>query len=343
MSKTTDCLIQQANCGRIAGEPVCPKCGIRADVRYVSQEDMDMALAKSTALYLQNHAQALESQINKAHESPLLNPEPLAAPMQSRSVGQVFQDLPISPQMVVLPNGSFWMGDSTPLVTKLFGWQLSPDVAWNAIPKHQVAIAHKLAMGRYPVTFDEWDACVAGGGVCQQPQCQGSGRGKRPVTNVSWDDAQAFAAWLNTKLGMQANDPYRYRLPSEAEWEYACRAGSQTKWCFGDDASQLKEYAWNNENTKGTPMVGQKKANAFGLYDMHGAVHEWVEDCYHKSYSGAPSDGSAWVTDGEQSCRVTRGNAYDFYAGGSRSAVRGGVAPGDHRWGLGFRLARTLP
>ena len=312
MSQTTICLIQQTHCGRIAGEPVCPKCGIRADVRYVSKEDMDMAVAKGTALYWQNHAQAMD---------------------KSLKPGQVFQDLPIAPQMVVLPSGSYLMGSAE---NDAFGFYERP--------QHKVTIAYQLTMGLYPVTFEEWDACLADGGVNYRPENNGWRRRKRPVINVSWDDVKIYIDWLNQKLGISQNDPSRYRLPSEAEWEYGCRAGSQSMWCFGDGFDQLKEYAWYDRSSgaKSHP-VGQKKANAFGLYDMHGNVHEWLQDWYHEDYTGAPSDGSAWLTGGKQEWRVVRGGSWRDLAGHTRAATRSNSMPDSRCDYVGFRLARTMP
>jgi formylglycine-generating enzyme required for sulfatase activity len=321
-------LIHQANCGRIPGEPISPKCGLDESVRYVSNEVDFLAASKAEALDWQHHAKAMQEQISTP------TPSPTATPTQGRAVGQIFQDLPIAQQMVVLPSGSFWMGSA----------EDDADGYPNECPQHKVTIAYQLAMGRYPVTFEEWDACVADSGVSHKPKDKGWGRDKRPVINVSWDDAQAYAAWLNTKLGICQDDPYRYRLPSEAEWEYACRAGSQTQWCFGDDADALKEYSWYDKfSGDKTQPVGQKMPNTFGLYDMHGNVWEWVQDWYHDSYSDAPSDGSARVTGGEQRVRVQRGGAWSHDASENRSAYRYNDSPGNRGSYFGFRLARALP
>src|SRR5207249_7461576 len=140
--------------------------------------------------------------------------------------------------------------------------------------QHTVVIPQPLAVGKFEVTFDEWDACVAHGGCTYRPIDAGWGRGRQPVIRVSWDDAKVYSAWLAKQTGKP------YRLLTEAEWEYAARAGNPGRYSFGDNETQLGEYAWfsNNSDSKTQP-VGTKKPNAFGLYDMHGNVWQWVEDC----------------------------------------------------------------
>jgi formylglycine-generating enzyme required for sulfatase activity len=171
---------------------------------------------------------------------------------------------------------------------------------------------------------------------------------------VCWDDAQNYIAWLNKKLSIAPHDPTRYRLPSEAEWEYACRAGNQTMWCFGDDENQLKEYAWYVQNSGDqTHPVGQKKANTFGLYDTHGNVLEWVQDSYREGYIKARSDGSAWEMKrwpivGQLGAnrvvyRVLRGGSWTVDSISSCSTMRYLNPPDFRSNNIGFRLARTVP
>jgi formylglycine-generating enzyme required for sulfatase activity len=158
------------------------------------------------------------------------------------------------------------------------------------------------------------------------------------VEIVSWYEAQRFIEKLN-----QVEKTKAYRLPSEAEWEYACRAGSETEFCFGDDAKRLGEFAWYWENSeKKTHPVGKKKPNAWGLYDMHGNVWEWVEDDWHDSYEGAPDDGNAWVYNARGSSRVVRGGRWSFIAWLCRSAARFFIAPGGIGNDVGFRLFRSV-
>ncbi len=150
-------------------------------------------------------------------------------------------------------------------------------------------ISKILAVGRYPVTFEEWDLCVSGGGTDYGPEDKGWGRDQRPVIHVSWDGTRPYLDWLTEQTGQT------YRLLSEAEWEFTARSGSKTRFSFGDKDDQLNEYAWYNKNSDGkTQPVGLKKANDFGLYDVYGNVYEWVEDQWDGDYTGAANDGSAW-------------------------------------------------
>ncbi|MCP4698714.1 MAG: SUMF1/EgtB/PvdO family nonheme iron enzyme [Gammaproteobacteria bacterium] len=223
------------------------------------------------------------------------------------------------PEMVRLPGGFFHMGDSQGI-----GYD-------NEKPVHEITL-DPFAIGRYPVTFDEYDQfCEALGR--DKPDDQDWGRGKRPVIDISWKDAAAYCKWLAKRTG----EPYR--LLTEAEWEYACRAGSETAYCFGDDENQLEEYAWCAENSgQKTHSVGEKKANAWGLYDMHGNVWEWGHD-WHGSYR----EDSLRNPDGPESgsARMVRGGGWGHTARHCRSALRYRVAPGGRGNFLGFRLART--
>ena len=160
-----------------------------------------------------------------------------------------------------------------------------------------------------------------------------------PVVQVSWDDAQAFVAWLNRVEGGG------WRLPSEAEWEYACRAGqgAQAVYCGGPAVGDL---AWFYSNSGGRQQpVGQKRTNAWGLHDMSGNAWEWVQDCWHDSYAGAPDDGAVWSTgcrSGAEARRVLRGGSWYFNPRLLRSAIRNWLSPGDHNYYTGFRIARTV-
>jgi formylglycine-generating enzyme required for sulfatase activity len=266
-------------------------------------------------------------------------PQPSLPEMAAtRRVGDVFRDGFTSdsgegPEMVVLPSGNFTMGSP-----------VGEEGRWDDEgPQRIVRIGYEFAVGKYEVTFAEWDTCVADGGCGRyRPDDLGWGRGARPVINVSWEDAQAYVAWLNQKTGLTGRSD-RYRLPSEAEWEYAARAGSQGPWSFGDDESRLGNFAWFDSNSGGrTQPVGGKTANGFGLHDMHGNVWEWVEDCWNGSYSGALSDGSAGTTSGCSS-RRSRGGSWLFAPQILRSANRNSDSPGNWNSNTGFRLARTLP
>ena len=158
-----------------------------------------------------------------------------------------------------------------------------------------------------------------------------------PVEKVSWDDTQQFIAKLNQKTGQ------KYRLPSEAEWEYAARAGTTTEWSHGNDESKLGNYAWYGRNSGSkTQEVGQKLPNSLGLYDMHGNVWEWTQDCWHNNYSNAPTDGSAWTTGCTTNIRVLRGGSWNYSPAHLRSAFRIRSNPDLRGSSYGFRLARNL-
>ena len=233
------------------------------------------------------------------------------------------------PEMVVIPAGQFRMGCVS-------GLQCGDD----EFPVHDVTIPAAFAVGAYEVTFEEWDACVAAGGCGgYRPHDGGWGRGRRPVIYVSWDDAQAYVAWLSRQTGAE------YRLLSEAEWEYAARAGTETVYSWGNELGTNRancEGCGSQWDDRQTAPVGSFPANAFGLHDMHGNVSEWVEDFYNRSYQGAPSDGSAWLKVGYGE-RVFRGGSSGSDPKFLRSAHRDRFSPGLRAtYRFGFRVARTL-
>lgn len=230
--------------------------------------------------------------------------------------GKTFKDCPACPEMVELPAGSFDMG--------------SKDGQPDEQPVHQVTISKPFAIGKTEVTQEQWHA------VMNTDPSNFSGCGDTcPVEQVSWDDVQLFIQKLNEKTGKH------YRLPSEAEWEYACRAGDQQDYCGSDDPNKV---AWTSVNSGGflleTPHpVASKQPNAFGLYDMSGNVWEWVEDTYHDSYNGAPTDGSAWMNG---KMRVLRGGSWGKDLKYARAASRAKFGTSYRDFSYGFRLALTL-
>ncbi|MGH8476017.1 MAG: formylglycine-generating enzyme family protein [Methylococcales bacterium] len=236
------------------------------------------------------------------------------------------------PEMAEIPAGSFIMG-SPEKEPERFQWEG---------PQHQVTFTKPFALGRYAVTFDEYDRYCEAKRI-NKPHDQGWGRGTRPVIHVSWHDAKAYCEWLGQETGKN------YRLPTEAEWEYACRAGTPTPFYFGDTISTEQTnynaiYVYKGgvqgEYRKKTLAVGPFPPNQFGLYDMHGNVWEWCEDPWHDNYEGAPSDGSAWIGGNDSSPRVLRGGSWGDVPGWVRSAVRAGFTPGNRYGSLGFRLSR---
>jgi formylglycine-generating enzyme required for sulfatase activity len=250
--------------------------------------------------------------------------------------------------MIVVPAGSFVMGsppsekeDSQHNVTvKPFGGALGGLAPKTGEEQHNVTVAKPFAVSKFELTFDEWDTCVANGDCTWHPSDSGWGRGQQPVINVSWDDAQQYVAWLAKVTGKA------YRLLSEAEYEYAARAGTQTTYPWGDDIGKNNANCagcgsqWDNRQTA---PVGSFSANKFGLYDMVGNVWEWVEDCYHADYNGAPQDGSARTEAADCSRRVVRGGGWYITPDYLRSAHRDWDQPAlGRRFDMGFRVGRTL-
>ncbi len=233
----------------------------------------------------------------------------------------------VPPQMVQVPGGTFQMGD----VEKLGD-------SWRN-PVHSVTIK-PFALGQYEVTFEEYDRFAIAEGK-PLPGDQGWGRGRRPVINVSWDDAKAYAKWLSEQTGK------RYRLPTESEWEYAARSGAkQEVWAGTSKESQLVDYAAFRDNSGNhTAEVGTKQANGFGLHDLSGNVWEWVEDCAHNTYEPASTDGSAWLGADGGDCgqRVFRGGSWNYKAGDLRASNRDRSATVYRYGSVGFRLVQGIP
>ena len=207
---------------------------------------------------------------------------------------------------------------------------------------HRATIGQPFAVGVYEVTFAEWEACVSGGG-CKgyRPDDVGWGRGRRPVINVSWEDARAYVAWLSRETGQA------YRLLSEAEWEYAARAGTTTKYWWGDETRQNRancDGCGSQWDVTQTAPVGSFRPNAFGLHDVHGNVWEWVQDCWNGNYAGAPGDGRAWKT-GNCSRRVLRGGSWFIDTEDTSVRLYRLRYSADFRnfTKFGFRIARSLP
>ena len=241
-------------------------------------------------------------------------------------VGDTFRDCATCPEMVVVPSGNFMMG--SPEGEKYRGKDEGP--------QHRVTISKPFAVGKYEVTVGQFEEFA---NETKHPNNEWRDPGfeqsaNHPVVYVSWNDAQTYADWLSTKTG------HNYRLLSEAEWEYVARAGTTTAYHFGLTISGNQvNYG---KKTSGTIVVGSYPANKFGLHDVHGNVFEWVEDCLHTTYRGAPRDGSAWISGCEKDERVLRGGSWKSNPRYLRSAYRGW----DFVWVRddyhGFRIARTL-
>ena len=255
-----------------------------------------------------------------------------------------FKDCPGCPEMVVVWEGRFAMG-SPPSEAGRRG---------SEGPVHRVTIPTPFAVGKFEVTFAEWDVCVKAGG-CNgyRPSDKDRGRGRNPVINVRWHDAKSYVQWLSQQTGRP------YRLLSEAEWEYAARAGTTTSRYWGEDVSEQCSYANGRDESSAefvgwwtgaecedgfifNSPVGRFLANRFGVFDMLGNVWEWVEDCWHDNYAGAPANGNAWTTGGDCERRVLRGGSRSAKPTRIRSAARGHGALGLRNGHTGFRVGLTL-
>ena len=302
---------------------------------------------------------AIAAAVAEATGVPGIRPDRMPR-KQTWNPGDTFQDCPGCPKLVVVPSGSFMMGSP----------KNEEGRSRNEDPMHEVSIGYQLAVGVYPVTFDEWDACMSDGGCGgHEPEDQGWGRETRPVINVNWDDAKMYVRWLSWKTGKG------YRLLSESEWEYVARAGTDTSYWWGNEIGQKRANCLGYENQNILPLgsisgsmsaklesifetklfdvdrmhgnvrktlpVGSFSENAFGLYDVHGNVTEWVEDCWNSYYHGAPTNGSAWMS-GICDLRVLRGGSFSDSPWSLRSAKREGCTSSSRFFNLGFRVARTL-
>jgi formylglycine-generating enzyme required for sulfatase activity len=246
--------------------------------------------------------------------------------------GESFKDCRECPEMVIVPAGSFMMGSP----------ESEPDRSRGEGPQHKVTIPKPFAAGKFTVTFSEWDACLAGGGCGRnKPDDRGWGRGDRPVINITWEEAQAYVKWLRAKTGKT------YRLMTEAEFEYTARAGTTTPFWWGSsiapDRANYNDSAspYINSSVGTTLPVQSFKPNPWGLYQVHGNIWTWTEDCYEDSYKDAPTDGSA-KTALDCARRSLRGGSFGYRAEYLRVARRLGFSPDVRLSGVGFRLARTM-
>jgi formylglycine-generating enzyme required for sulfatase activity len=296
---------------------------------------LDQKLSQAEAERLTSLAEQLGLSAEQAAEIELEVMGKSKEALLSRIPGTVFRD-PLKggsrgPEMVVIPAGTFRMGD------------LQGGGNADEKPVHTVTFAQPFALGRYPVTFEEYDR-FARATKRKLPDDEDWGRGHRPVINASWKDAMAYCEWLSAQTGK------RYRLPTEAEWEYAARGGTETAYWWGDKI-RADGKVWANCDGCGSPWgnkqtapVGSFEPNRFGLYDVLGNVWEWVQDCWNENYAGAPTDGAAWLT-GDCTSRVIRGGSWNDRPRDLRASTRYGIWP-DNRddtvGTVGFRLAQDL-
>lgn len=314
------------------------QAGVHADVLAA------MAKAASAAGEAAEHPASVPvgSESPPRVEPPPAEPAPVSG--TSWQAGARFSDALSSggrgPEMVVVPSGRFYMGCVSGM-----------GCSNRERPIRDVSFANPFAVSLHEVTLDEYDRFTASTG--RPPVGDGGwGRGRRPAVNVSWSDAREYVAWLSRETGGA------YRLLTEAEWEYAARAGSTTQFHFGDHPVELCRYGnhadvsvperveWRNTLCSDrvaleTAEVGSYAPNPWGLHDMHGNVWEWVEDCWNGSYEDSPTDGSAW-TEGDCSRRIVRGGSWNNRPAFLRAAGRNGVGAGELGLNIGLRVARTL-
>ena len=255
---------------------------------------------------------------------------------QRVSPGAIFKDCVECPVMVEITGDVFVMGSvdvgGQPLPYSRPVWvDTTVQFPENEKPPHQVNLRSFL-IGKTEVTQGQWKFIMG-----KNPSKFVGWSDELPVENVSWNEVQEFIKKLNQKTSK------KYRLPSEAEWEFAARAGASTKWSFGDNPQNLKHVAWYAANSdERTHPVAQKLPNALGLYDMYGNVWEWVEDCWHENYLQGPSDGSAWTEGCSGNSRALRGGSWGITPEGMRSTSRGRLGADERSSHYGFRLARDL-
>lgn len=254
-----------------------------------------------------------------------LHREQAVAMLDTLLHGDQFSDCTGCPEMVSVRAGAFDMG--------------GPEGDFDELPVHEVEISQPIAVSIAEVTFSEWDRCAAEGACKKNVSDSGWGRGKHPVMNVNWHDANDYVSWLSQESG------HRYRLLTEAEWEYVARSGSSAAFWWGNKPAIERAVcdgckALNNS----TVEVGEYKANAFGLVDTSGNVAEWVADCWHEDYKGAPSDGSAWLEGNGGDCTraVVRGGSWLSEPLAVRSASRDRAVKTSSDINIGFRVAREF-
>lgn len=257
----------------------------------------------------------------------LVHVQGVLKPAQERGLtpgSEPFQECAVCPIMKVVPAGTFQIGSPAGVGEP------------NELPQRQIVLKAPFAVGSFEVTFEEWDACASYGN-CRKVDSGEWGRGRQPVINVSWDDATRYTSWLSRMTGKT------YRLLTEAEWEYAARAGNSGYFHFGnDDVTHLGAYAWSALNAdRRTHPVGRKRPNPFGLHDVYGNVKEWVQDCWHDNYREAREDGAARL-DGNCSRRTVRGGSWLYRSKALRSASREWLPIDSRRDDLGFRVAREI-
>jgi len=329
-----------------------------AEQARLAQEEAQrkQAQAKAAAVYLAEQKRARELAASQAQAAAAPPPvEEVAAELAPPGTDSMLRDKFLDsetrgPELVLLPTGRFQMG--SPEHERKIAMEAGSQQGWLAreLPQHWVGVERPIAMGRHPVLVEEWAQFVratdwrpSGEVDWNAPGFPQTGR--HPVVGVNWFDAIRYLRWLSEMTGQ------RYRLPSEAEWEYACRAGTRSAFNCGDTISPEQANYDGNFTYNGGPRGAYRRGttpaamfapNPWGLYDMHGNVWEWVQDVVHDNYDGAPADGSAWETGGDQARRILRGGSWLYNPRYLRSALRNGFSAVLSNDIVGFRVVREL-
>ena len=337
--------------------------GDKVQARQAAQKSIEMLDSRKAPASTWTDTEQYRGEIREGARKVLKQVDAPAMPTSDRSPGSTFRDCPDFPEMVVIPAGAFTMGSSASEKTWVVTNGGNAESVADEAPQHKVSL-RSFALGKYDVTRREYAAFVSETGYRSNSGCYDNGgpnspkvagaswknpgfkqTDNDPVICVSWDDAQAYVSWLNRKLQRSgsASGEGLYRLPTESEWEYAARAGTTTRFWWGDDETAAGAHAWYKENSGGqTHRVGLKPANRFGLHDMAGNVWQWTQDCYAESYAAAPNNGTA-AEMGNQCLRVDRGGSWYYATWLLRSATRE-RNPADYRDRvMGLRVARKLP
>jgi len=316
--------------------------------------------ARAAAAYLAEQKRARELAASQAQAAAAPPPVAVVAADAAQDVAPAGTDSVLrdkfldsdtrGPELVLLPTGRFQMG--SPEHERKIAMAAGSQQGWLAreLPQHWVGMERPIAMGRHPVLVEEWEQFVRA--TDWRPSGEVDWRapgfaqtGRHPVVGVNWFDAIRYLRWLSEMTGQ------RYRLPSEAEWEYACRAGTRSAFNCGDTISPEQANYDGNFTYNGGPRGAYRRGttpaamfapNPWGLYDMHGNVWEWVQDVVHDNYEGAPLDGSAWETGGDQARRILRGGSWLYNPRYLRSALRNGFSAVLSNDIVGFRVVREL-
>ncbi len=305
-----------------SGAQASPETGVAPSDGADASQSSEATMSSDSPGRMRQDTKALEAVTASSDGADAPRPNEDAFPPGDSDAVQSY-DPATDHEMVTLPAGSFRMGDAQGIGDS------------DEAPAHTVHV-ESFSVGKYEVMEFQFAAFVAETGYDAGDDWRYESKGgDYPVASVSWDDAQAYINWLNNRTGK------RYRLPTEAEWEYAARAGSTTKYHFGDDAGRLRHYANYGDRIAEPASAGSRKPNRWGLHDVHGNVWEWVEDCWHGNYDGAPTDGGAWTSSRGGDCEkgVIRGGYWGGNARDLRVANRDWDVRSARGLGYGFRLA----